>query len=74
MSYESKKRFVLDYLADGTWRNGNDIVDASRGKLIKSTAYATLERMEREKLLVCKEPEDAGGYLITVMDKRYRKA
>ena len=74
MSYDSKKRFVLDYLSDGQWHGGSEIVDASRGKLIKSTAYATLERMEREKLLLGMAPENVGSYLVTVMDRRYRKA
>lgn len=72
MSYDHKKRFVLDFLADRQWHHGMEIVDGSRGKLIKSTAYATFERMEGEQLLTSKDG-DSRGMLITAAERWYRK-
>ena len=72
MSYDRKKRFVLDYLADGKWRYGMEIVEASRGQLLKSTAYKTLERMENENLIDSKTSPDS-PLNIKLTERLFRK-
>lgn len=51
MTYERKKKFVLDHLFGEDYRLGIDIITASNGLLRKSTAYQTLDRMENENLI-----------------------
>lgn len=46
MSYEKKKQFVLNHLADGGWHSGVEIVEASRGQIIQKNAYLTFDRDE----------------------------
>ena len=72
MSYDRKKRFVLGFLAHGQWRYGAEIVEASRGQLLKSTAYVTLERMEGEQLIQSMGKE-RDGLPLTATEKQYRK-
>ena len=68
MTYERRKRFVLDHLFDGEYRLGLDIITASNGTLTRKTAYQTFNRMETENLIKSK-----GEYAERGWEREYRK-
>ncbi len=51
MTYDRRKRFVLNHLPDNGYRSGLSIIESSSGLLRKGTAYQTFDRMQSEKLI-----------------------